>query len=191
LTRAIAAATDVALNRAEVRAALLIALDFASGPMRLFTGLGTISWAGTTYTGAGTLLGVSSIEETGEVRSTVTTLTLSGVPTTLIDLAQTEGEGWQGRRATIHLATFDETGRALEGEPVQLLAGRMDQLSYSEGETASFALTIESRLVDLERPRVRRYTDEDQQAEYPGDLAFAYVEDIAAGLEINWGRANG
>jgi hypothetical protein len=184
LTRAIDPATEAAINQPEVRAALLIDLDFASGPMRLFTGLGTLAWAGNIYTGAGDLVGVSSIEETSEVRSTVTTLTLSGVPTSLIALAQAEGEAWQNRRAAIYLVTFDETNTTVEGEPVQLLAGRMDQLSYTEGETATFALSIESRLVDLERARLRRYTDEDQQAQYPGDLAFQYVEDIAAGLEL-------
>ena len=31
------------------------------------------------------------------------------------------------------------------------------------------ALACESRLVDLERAEVPRYTDADQQAEYPGD----------------------
>jgi hypothetical protein len=33
----------------------------------------------------------------------------------------------------------------------------------------------ESRLVDLERAEVRRYTDADQQAEYQGDRFFEYV----------------
>ncbi len=37
------------------------------------------------------------------------------------------------------------------------------------------ALTCESRLVDLERAEVRRYTDADQQAEYPGDRFFEFV----------------
>jgi hypothetical protein len=184
MTRAIDAAADAALNRAEVHAALLITLDFASGPMRMFTGLGRLVWAGNTYTGAGDLVGISTIEETSELRSTVTTLTLSGVPTSLVGMAQAANEAWQNRSATLHLATFDETGRAFDGEPTQLLAGRMDQLTYTEGDTASFALSIESRLVDLERARVRRYTDEDQQAEYPDDKVFEYVEDIAAGLEI-------
>ena len=68
-----------------------------------------------------------------------------------------------------------------------VLAGRMDTMSWSEGETATVSLTVESRLADLERPRARRYTDSDQQAEYPGDLAFQYVQSLVE-KEITWGR---
>jgi hypothetical protein len=36
-------------------------------------------------------------------------------------------------------------------------------------------LSCESRLVDLERAEVRRYTDADQQGEHPGDRFFEFV----------------
>ena len=44
-----------------------------------------------------------------------------------------------------------------------------------DGAEPSVALACESRLVDLKRAEVRRYTDADQQAEYPGDRFFEFV----------------
>ena len=37
--------------------------------MRLWTGVGTISWDGQTWIGAGNILGLTAIEETVEVRA--------------------------------------------------------------------------------------------------------------------------
>lgn len=42
----------------------------------------------------------------------------------------------------------------------------MDTMQVTDGAEPRVTLTCESRLVDLERAEVRRYTDADQQAEY-------------------------
>ena len=44
-----------------------------------------------------------------------------------------------------------------------------------DGAEPRVSLACESRLVDLERAEVRRHTDADQQAEYPGDRFFEFV----------------
>ena len=56
-----------------------------------------------------------------------------------------------------------------------LWAGLMDTMEVVDGPEPRVALSCESRLVDLERAEVRRYTDADQQAEYPGDRFFEFV----------------
>jgi len=57
-----------------------------------------------------------------------------------------------------------------------VFTGEMDQMNISYGpETVTISLEVESRLVDLERPRIRRYTDADQRSRYPGDEAFSFV----------------
>lgn len=184
-TREIDAITDAALAAPVVRLALLVDLDFASGRSRIWSGLGALSWGGNTWQGMGDLLAVSSIEETAEVRSVAVTLTLAGVPGSAVALLA-DDERWQNREARIHLATFDADGVTMQGEPVQIMRGRMDQLGYSEGETATFTLTVESRLADLERPRIRRYTSADQQLIYPDDRGLEYVEDVANGVQVEW-----
>jgi hypothetical protein len=57
------------------------------------------------------------------------------------------------------------------------------------GETSVLTITAESRLIDMNRARERRFTDADQQQLYPGDLGLQYV----AGLqdkEFPWGRVD-
>ena len=64
----------------------------------------------------------------------------------------------------------------------------MDQMQITEGADASqISLSVESRLIDLERVRVRRYTSEDQKSRFPSDLAFQFVNDLQD-KEIFWGR---
>lgn len=163
--------------------ALLIEMDFAPEVVRLWSGLGTFTWGNRVFTGAGTLIGVGEVEEAAEVRAAATALTLSGVPGEVVTHAI--AVDWQGRPCTIWLALLDE-GMALVGDPVRVLAGRMDTLTWAEGDDAIITISVENRLVDLERPRVRRYTDADQRAEYPGDLAFQYVPSLIE-REIKWG----
>jgi hypothetical protein len=63
----------------------------------------------------------------------------------------------------------------------------MDTCDLEIGETATITLTIQNRLADWERPRLRRYTDEDQQSVYDGDLGLQFVAQMAE-KTIYWGR---
>lgn len=164
---------------------VLIELDFLPDPLWLWTGLGDFAWDNKTFTGAGTLLGVGAIEETTETAAVGVALSLSGMPQYLIDRLGTVN--WQGRRGRIWFGALTEAG-ALVGEPVQVLGGRMDVLAYQEGaDDVTFSLTVENRLADLQRARVRRYTDRDQQDEYPGDTGFRYVAALQDDT-VTWGR---
>ena len=71
-------------------------------------------------------------------------------------------------------ALLDAEG-AFVADPFPLWAGLMDTMQVVDGAEPRISLTCESRLVDLERAEVRRYTDADQQAEYPGDRFFEFV----------------
>ena len=55
--------------------------------LRLWTGAGELAWNGQTFTGAGSLLGISPIEETGEVRAVGFAVKLSGLPSEILSLA--------------------------------------------------------------------------------------------------------
>ena len=54
------------------------------------------------------------------------------------------------------------------------------------GATATITVNAESRLADWDRPRVRRYNHEDQQIDYPGDMGFEFVPQMAT-KELRWG----
>jgi hypothetical protein len=62
-------------------------------------------------------------------------------------------------------------------------------MTIDEGpEESVIAVSAESRLVDLERARERRYDHRDQQIVHPGDMFFEYVPSIVE-AEIVWGKS--
>jgi len=78
----------------------------------------------------------------------------------------------------------------LIADPITLFQGRMDQMQAKEnGDTATIALTLESNLIDLNKARERRYTDQDQKSDYPSDLFFEYVTGLQ-NKSITWGPDN-
>ena len=152
---------------------VLCELDFATGPFRVWTGLGPLTWAGLTFEGVGDLGAMSEVEETVELRAVRLTLTLSPVPQEVIDIALAE-RSFRPRPVRLWVALLDAEG-AFVADPLPLWAGLMDTMEVVDGAEPRVSLACEGRLVDLERAEVRRYTDADQQAEYPGDRFFEYV----------------
>jgi len=49
-------------------------------------------------------------------------------------------------------------------------------------------LTVENKLIDLERPRVGRFTSEYQKSIYSEDKGFDFVESLQE-QKLTWGRA--
>ena len=169
-----------------VRPALLVELQFVSGPVRAWSGVGPLSWNGVTWAGVGLLGRVSTVEETLELKAAGASFQLSGIPPEL--LAPVVAEPIQSRAALLYLAFFDPDWQVVP-EPVLLFRGRMDTVEIADGGAiATITLYAESRLRDLERARVRRYTDADQQAEFPGDLGLSFVASLQE-INILWGRS--
>ena len=162
-----------------------------------WSGIGDLVLDGNTYTGAGDLLNISELRESSDIAAYGATLTLSGIPTSVIDLAI--AEPYQGRKAVVKFGVITGGDGFLLTEDGMLLAqenggaiildynttthtsftvftGEMDQMNISFGsETVTISLEVESRLIDLERARIRRYTDADQKSRYPNDRAFEFV----------------
>ncbi len=152
---------------------ILCELDFATGAFRVWSGLGTLNWAGRSFEGIGDIGAMGEVEETVELRAVRLTLALSPVPQEVIDIALSE-RSYRLRPARVWLALLDEDG-AFVADPFPLWAGIMDTMEVVDGAEPRVTLACESRLVDLERAEVRRYTDADQQAEFPGDRFFEFV----------------
>lgn len=166
---------------------VLIEALFDSGAVRMWSGIGNLTFNSQTYLGAGNLLGIGTVQETQELRATGVDITVSGIPSEMLSLALSEA--YQGRVCRVYVGALNTNTGALVGNPYQVFAGTMDVMSISDGgETASIGIAVESRLIDLERGRERRYEHEDQQIDYPGDLFFQYVPTLQDAT-ITWGRS--
>lgn len=157
------------------------------GPIRLWTGYGdkTINVQGSdqVFTGTGAILAIAAAEEVSDLSAKSMTLSFTGLSTDIISIALQEQ--YQRRKARVYLG---EAGRS---EVVEIFSGRMDTMKIEdEGASANVSLTIESKLVELERSRNFRYTHEShisRLAEGESDSFFEFVADLQD-KTITWGR---
>lgn len=180
-----------ALDNSVVEVFFAVDLLFDSpNEMYLWSGIGEFVDGGITYTGAGNLLQLSDIRESSDIGAYGATLTCSGIPSDLLSLALSEP--YQGRVCNVKVGIRAITGisKISSTPPTTLFtafSGYMDQMNIEEGpETSVISLDVESKLVDLSRPRIRRYTDQSQQSRYSGDLAFEFVTRIQ-NESLEWG----
>lgn len=174
--------TEIA--KPHIRPVFFVELDFLSAPVRLWNGIGEIEWDEKTWTGAGDLLGFDDIEEASDGSATTVTITVSGVPSDLT--GPIYQDQWQGRSAYIWFGLFDEDGLIIE-EPVMLRQGVMDILTDADdGETATFALVIQTEALDQGNNRSWRLTNEIQQEFFPGDKGLEYTVALQK-IPLRWG----
>jgi len=183
-TRTLTAGVQTAIAQSQLTALLFVELDFASGFLRLTTAGHNVTWNGYTWTGVGVLGSVEAIAEDVALQANGIRLTLSGVDPEVISIALQQA--YQGRAAKIWIAFVNDAG-AIIADPLQIFGGRMDNMTVTDGQTASVVLNLESELAAWNRPRVRRFTDTDQQAEYPGDRGMEFVTEAAQRV-VKWGR---
>jgi hypothetical protein len=210
MSRDLSANTIEAINEDTVHPFFAVELMFdGDNVLRMWTGQGTLVLAdGTEWAGAGTLLNISTVEETSELAVKGATITLTGIPSEVISLALSQP--YQGRVCNIYFGTFT-TGNILQensdyillqdGSKIEvqstskglnsIFSGYMDQMNIAEdADTSTIELLVENKLIDLERARVARFTSGYQKSIYPGDLGLDFVEDLQD-RNISWGRKSG
>lgn len=184
MSRGNTAAVDAEIIKPQVRVVRFVELEFST-PLRLWTGLGDLTWDSKTWSGAGDLMGFGTTQETTEIRANGKSITLTGVPADLISLALSED--YQGNPARVWVGFLDASGSVI-ADPIQEFTGVMDTMAMSDdGQTASFELACENALVALERVNVQNYTSQRQKIDYPTDKGFDQVPQLQD-LEITWGR---
>jgi|TARA_B110000240_G_scaffold195369_1_gene244849 hypothetical protein len=213
MSRDLSPATIENIEAPVVKPFFAVELNFLSDTIRMWTGQGTLVLDdGTQWFGLGQLLNISSIEETSEMAVKGATVSLSGIPSEILSLALSEP--YQGRVCKIYFGTLSsgvalvqqngsyilmqdgskilvETGGGGErGEKGfnELFSGYMDQMNIEEGsDTSTIEMSVENKLIDLERARVARYTSGYQKSAYPNDLGLDFIEDLQD-KQIPWGR---
>ena len=160
-----------------------VELDFDSGMTRLWNGLGDLEINGETYTGGGTIISISSIVEDADISAKGINLVISGIDSTALSYAL--NENYQGRDLVVRVGTISDDGTV---QSYIAFSGLMDVMMITEdGETCTISISAESRLIDLERARIRRYTSEDQKQLYPNDRGFDFVASIQE-TQVQWGK---
>ncbi len=186
MSRNLSSAMESAVEANLVRPIVLVTCAFDSGDLNLWNGIGNLTVNSVDYVGAGTLLNIGEIAESSELQANGITVTLSGITDPL--LAKARDEDYQGRELNVKLGAMDAVNDVISN-PVTVFSGFMDVMTINDaGETATIQVSVENRLIEFERTRIRRYTAEDQKIDYPNDKGLEFVAEMAE-KEIVWGRA--
>lgn len=175
-------------------------LEFDSGTLRMWTGLGSLFWGDKEFLGGGNFIGISPIEETQDTIAKGLVVSLNGVASTNIALALAERP--RGRPFRLYLgvvstrryiSTEDGDGRVeledgsgyvllennLVDSPYRIFSGLMDVIESSDnGETATLRLSVENILIVGQRTKLYRYTDLDQKKIYPNDKGLELINQL-------------
>jgi hypothetical protein len=185
MSRVLPPAFSAALSDPNVSPIMFFEGQFATGFVRFWTGTGTVTWSGREWTGGGNLLGISPMDEVAGVVASGAAVSLSGVPVGLVQVAIEEARQGMPGRAWFGLMTPEG---AIIADPAQMFAGRLDVPNIAaDGQTVTITISYESRLIDMDRPREFRYTDQSQRTMHPADAGFEFVTSLQE-AEIVWGR---
>jgi len=209
MSRDIPSDLSARLSDSVVHPFFAIELFFDTETLRFWSGIGELIYQEVTYTGSGNLITVSNIDETSEVSARGARITLSALPSEMLSLVLSEP--YQGRKCFIHFGllasgtvrmlqqdgdlVLQQNGSAIVVSDVdntdtvtQIFSGYIDQMNVDEGpDNSQITVAVENRLIDLQRPRTKRYTDASQKARFPGDNGFEFVESMQD-KKFAWGR---
>lgn len=176
MPRDLTGAVITELDAPLVRPIIALEVETTAGFIRVWNGVGTILLQGNVFIGVGDFGSITEVKETEDLEATGVNFELSGISSAFIAAALAQFQ--HQFPATLLFAVLDATG-AVIATPFILYEGLTDVPEINEaGETATISLSSESKLMELDRAFVRRYTSEDQQLDFPDDLGFDFVPGI-------------
>lgn len=184
MTRALSVPLKNELQANPTRPIFLYEGQFSAGFLRLWTGLGDLTFDSQTYFGNGWLENISGGAEMDDGSAQELTVSLSGIPQDVVSTLLTAQQGLSGK---VWIGAIDTTG-ALVNTPYLLFVGKLDVPTLDDSASSPKAtISYESRLVDMDRAREFRFTTESQKIFYPLDKGFDYVR-AAAKWDGFWGQ---
>lgn len=143
--------------------------------LNLWTGAGSYSWDGKTWLGDGQMVAISPLAETVDLEAKGFAITVSGLPSSEISRALGSMRKSRNQPGRLWLGLFDSSG-ALIADPYELQRGRFSHPRILDsGDKCTIEVQYQSVLAMLGSSEERRYTDEDQQLDYPTDRGFEQV----------------
>lgn len=151
-------------------------------PVYVHSGLGKITYGGNTYVGIGVLGSVSDHEESEALSAQPITFTLSGLDHLQVRTALNAAAF--GDQITLYEAFIDDAGTII-GEPLVIWSGSVDSTSISVGPESSVSIVGQHDIADIDKMSGARWTDEDQQGRFSGDLCFQFIHNMPT-LILMW-----
>lgn len=182
MARSIESVFKTALGESVLKVAMIVKVDFTEGILAYSSTIADIEYLGQVYQGFGTLGSVSDIEENDSLDPQTCTLELSGVkPIVLAAILDTD---YYNKPAEVYMVALDD-GYQVIGTPLLYFKGTVDEVKCTHGTVARINITLADELSGWDRLKVERYTNDEQQLQYPGDKGCEFITEIS-GKEVIW-----
>lgn len=170
---------QIALLGSRVRAVYYAIEVLTATPIRIWTGAGTVTLLGNTWSGVGDFGVVQGLETTRDLATRQITVGLSGIPAQNVApgvIASTRAVRYQGAGLNVYFGFADTETFAPLADPTVIWSGYADVMTFRIGSTISCSLTGEHLSSRLRRTNGLRMTTESQNARLgnptPRDLFF-------------------
>lgn len=181
--RSLTTAQTAAVTATVLYPALLFDLCFDDNTYHVWAGIGNLVVGTTTYLGVGSMGKVTTISEGTGVEAKGITLSLSGIDPSW--LPESLNEINLAATATVYLGILTPQMQ-LVGNPINIFSGIMDGPQFNlDTKAITISIDVESELVDMNRSRGGRLTDQDQKARYPNDNSLQWVN-FNQDLDVVW-----
>lgn len=173
MARALTAGMITELTANTCRPAFFFEAVFESFTLRIWNGVGDISWNSQTWLGNGWFRGFSGARESDDFSRNNLEVHLSGVPDTVLALILAGSK--QGAPGKLWLGMLNAS-RQVIADPYLVYEGKLDIPMLDEGaEDTEVTLTFENEFTSVNRSTDFRWESESQKIFYPTDKGFEYV----------------
>lgn len=165
----------------------LLHIGFDGYDLNAWTGQGDLSFDSKTWKGEGIVLEWPSVKESVELEADNITLTLDGNYSYPINI--TDPNLYRARTCEIYIGFLNDVGALLATNVYRVFSGKVSTVGLSEDTVDdTFSVSAESRLVDLSRAKVSKYTNESQLQLFPADKGLEYATTAQTALFISRGE---
>jgi len=126
------------------------------------------------------LIKIDGISEVADLAAQGLTVSLSGLPSSIVSAALQEP--YQRRVCRVYF------GDASVSDVINVFSGRLNKMTIEDtADTGTISVLVDSKLVEADKASNRRYTSESQKSRHANDTFFDYVSGLQD-AEIVWGR---
>lgn len=187
MARSIGSTFLAQLNSSQLRPFYAIKMNFTSGTVLLNSTYNNLIIDGDTYLASGHILSISPISEVSDTRAVGISISLNSTDSSLLSAGLTEDANGMIVEVYFGLLTTTSNADAIVDTPYKIFEGFIDSMVLNEGaEISTLKFSIENKLIALERPVDRRFTDQDQQELFPNDKGCEFVTSLQD-QSVAWG----
>lgn len=182
MSRDISATNLAEINAAHLYEVVLVKFEFDT-PVYVHSGVGSISYGGNTYLGVGSFGSLTAPREQEQVTPASINLVLDGITSAHITEALDSGNLYDP--VTVYVGYRQDDGTLVD-DPWVLWKGWYEYASISLGAESAVNITCQHDLSILSEKAGDRYSDEDQQSKFTGDVGLEFAADMS-GTKLLWG----